>query len=77
MSIISKLSEAMKEVEKGTQHRGYYYKISDALTIMICGMLCNLQNISDIHEWSKAEPVRELLLTQVLQSVSLRRSCKV
>ena len=64
MSIISKLTEAMKEVEKGTQHRGYYYKISDALTIMICGMLCNLQNISDIHEWSKAEPVRELLLTQ-------------
>lgn len=64
MSIISKLTEAMKEVEKGAQHRGYYYKISDALTIMICGMLCNLQNISDIHEWSKAEPVRELLLTQ-------------
>ena len=64
MSIISKLSEAMKEVEKGTQHRGYYYKISDALTIMICGMLCNLQNISDIHEWSKAEPVRELLRKQ-------------
>ena len=64
MSIISKLSEAMKEVDAGTQHRGYYYKISDALTIMVCGMLCNIQNISDIHEWAKAEPVRDLLRKQ-------------
>ncbi len=64
MSILNKLSEAMQEVEKASEHIGYYYKVSDALTIMICGMLCNLQNISDIHAWSKAEPVRNFLLTQ-------------
>lgn len=63
MSILNKLSEAMQEVEDDTKHSGYYYKISDVLTIMICGMLCNLQNISDIHAWSKSEPeaFRELV----------------
>lgn len=64
MSILNKLSEAMQEVEERTDHAGYYYKISDVLTIMICGMLCNLQTISDIHEWSKAEQVKEFLLEQ-------------
>ena len=29
---------------------------------MICGTLCNLQNISDIREWATAEPVKEFLL---------------
>lgn len=64
MSILGRLSEEMQEVEKASAHAGYYYKISDALTIMICGMLCNLQNISDIHEWSKAESVKKFLLEQ-------------
>ncbi|MCD7904722.1 MAG: transposase family protein [Clostridiales bacterium] len=54
----------MKEIEKESGHRGYYYKVSDALTIMICGMLYNLQTISDIHEWSKSESIRELLLKE-------------
>lgn len=64
MSILSKLSEAMEDVGRTSVHTGYYYKVSDALTIMICGMLCNLQTISDIHEWSKAEPVRKFLHEQ-------------
>lgn len=64
MSILNKLTEAMQEVGKASEHIGYYYKVSDVLTIMICGMLCNLQNISDIHAWSKAEPVRNFLLEQ-------------
>lgn len=61
MSSFSKLQEKMKEMDKGSEYKGYYYKISDILTIMICGMLCNLQTIADIHEWAKAEPVREFL----------------
>lgn len=64
MDSFKKLQEKMKELEKESGHKGYYYKISDALTIMICGMLCNLQNISDIYEWSKAEPVREFLFKE-------------
>lgn len=64
MNSFSELQNKMREIDNDNPHNGYYYKISDALTIMICGMLCNLQNISDIYEWSKAEPVREFLLKE-------------
>lgn len=64
MDSFKKLQVKMVELEKESGHKGYYYKVSDVLTIMICGMLCNLQNISDIYEWSKAEPVREFLLQE-------------
>lgn len=55
------LQEQMEILESETEHKGYYYKISDALTIMICGMLCSLQNIADIYDWAQAEPVRDFL----------------
>ena len=64
MNSFENLQEKIKEIDKESGHKGYYYKISDALTIMICGMLCNLQNISDIYEWSKVEPVREFLFKE-------------
>lgn len=59
-----RLREKMTEVEKECGHKGYYFKISDALTIMICGMLCSLQNISDIYEWAKSEPARQFLFDE-------------
>ena len=46
------------ETEKGSNRQGYWYCISDALILMVCGMLCSLQTIEDIYEWSKAAPVR-------------------
>ena len=58
MGILGKLQEAMKEVEQEATHNGYWYCISDTLTILVCGMWCSLQTIDDIHEWSGAEPVR-------------------
>ncbi len=64
MNSFKRLQEKMIEVEKECEHNGYYYKISDALTIMICGMLCNLQNISDIYEWAKSEPAKQFLLEE-------------
>lgn len=64
MSILSELQGAMQEVEMETAHAGYYYRIADALTIMICGLLCNLQSISDIHAWSKSDPVKKFLFEQ-------------
>ena len=59
-----RLREKMTEVEKECERKGYYFKISDALTIMICGMLCGLQNISDIYEWAKSEPARQFLFDE-------------
>ena len=59
-----RLREKMTEVEKECEYKGYYFKISDALTIMICGMLCSLQNISDIYEWAKSEPTKQFLFDE-------------
>jgi predicted transposase YbfD/YdcC len=62
MKILNELQKAMEEVEKESEHKGYWYRIRDILTILICGMVCSLQTIDDIHEWSKSEPTRKLLL---------------
>lgn len=61
MNSFEKLQEKINKIESESNHNGYFYKVSDALTIMVCGMLCNLQNISDIYEWAKSEPIREFL----------------
>lgn len=59
---MKKLRTAIQELDK--DYHGYLYKISDMLTILICGALCSLQNISDIYEWSKAAPVKEFFLKE-------------
>ena len=61
MDAISGLQKMMKEAEKGSKHDGYWYSISEALIIMVCGMLCGLQTIDDIHEWAKAAPLQSFL----------------
>ena len=61
MSTIYGLKEMALEAEKGSQHQGYWYCISDSLIIMVCGMLCSLQTIDDIYEWSRAAPPRAFL----------------
>ena len=70
----------MIEAEKECDHKGYYYKISDVLTIMVCGMLCNLQSISDMYEWAKATPTQEFLKKEFniykLPSLQSYRICK-
>ena len=57
MSVLKKLEEEMREVESG-QRIGAFYHMAHVLTVMICGLLCNLQNISDIHRWATAESNR-------------------
>jgi len=61
MKILKELQKAMEDVEKDSEHNGYWYRLRDILTIMICGMLCSLQTIDDIHEWSRSTPTRILL----------------
>ena len=58
------LIEKLEELEKTSEHKAYYYRVSDSLTIMICGMLSSLQNISDIYNWAKEEPVRDFFYEQ-------------
>jgi len=59
MGIFEELREKMLDLERETKHEGYWYSVSGALIILVCGMLCRLQTIDDIHEWSKANPVRK------------------
>ena len=54
----------MEEVDEASGFKGYWFSISEALTIVVCGMLCGLRNVSDIHEWSKAAPVRNFMSTE-------------
>lgn len=61
MHIFGELQKAMRETEFDSIHHGYWYCISDVLTIIVCGMLCSLHTIDDIHEWSKFKPTRAFL----------------
>ena len=64
MDGIERLQEQLAVLEQETEHKGYYYRVTDALTIMICGMLCNLQSIADIYDWAQAEPVRDFMFRE-------------
>jgi len=64
MGILTELQEEMKGLEEGANHDGYWYSIGGTLTILVCGLLCGLQRIDDIHDWAKAAPTREFLKGQ-------------
>lgn len=64
MKITETLLESMRELEDKARHDGYWYSISEVLTIMVCGMLCHLQTIDDIHEWTQAEPTGRFFYEQ-------------
>jgi len=61
IGLFQELQEQMDEVDEASGFKGYWFSISDALIIAVCGMLCGLQNVSDVHEWSEAAPVRNFL----------------
>ena len=67
MEVFERLIEKMAELEKTSEHKAYYYRVSDSLTIMICGMLSSLQNISDIYDWAQEEPIQDFLYEQFAQ----------
>lgn len=64
MGIFEELQSEMKEIEESGKHEGYWYSISDVLTILVCGMLCRQQRIDDIHDWAKSTPTRMFLERQ-------------
>ena len=54
MGILHELQERMRGLENRCVHDGYWYRVSDALVVMICGLLCRQQKIDDIHDWAKS-----------------------
>ena len=65
MGILNELREEMRLLEDEASHDGYWYSISGVLTTLVCGMLCGLRQIDDIHDWAKASPVRAFFQQQV------------
>ena len=58
MGILSSLQEAMKELENESSYVGYWYSISEALIVLLCGLLCQQKSVSEIHEWTEASPTQ-------------------
>ena len=64
MNQFEQLQQQMIEVEAQSNHSGYFYRIRDILSSVVCGMLCGLETIDDIHEWTKARPTALFLNEQ-------------
>jgi len=64
MGILEELQLEMGKLEESSIHNGYWYSISEALIIMVSGLMCGLQRIDDIHDWAKSAPSRRFLEEQ-------------
>jgi predicted transposase YbfD/YdcC len=65
MEQLSALQKCMYEVEAASDFKGYWFRVSDVLSIVVCGMLCGLENMSEIYDWATAKPVRAFLAEQI------------
>lgn len=50
-----------EDVETTKEYDGYFYKITDAIAIVLLGSICGLKNISQIHQWASSDKVKEFL----------------
>ncbi len=58
------IKEYFSKVETEEEYEGYdgyYYSITDAITIMVLGSICGLKNVRQIHQWAVSGRVREFL----------------
>ena len=52
-----KLVEYFEEVETIQEYNGYFYRIPEAISIVVLGSICGLRNISQIHQWAESDKV--------------------
>lgn len=57
MNYLIKLQEMAREIETIEKYNGYYYKVSDVITILVVGLLCNLRSAHEIYQWSRSKTV--------------------
>ena len=57
MCIIEELKKAGETVE----YRGYYYKLSHIIEILILGLLCQMKTLKDIYLWAGSKHVKPML----------------
>ena len=61
MGILEKLQEEMKEVGSIVEYEGYFYSIHNTLIMLVCGLLCGLKEINEIHHWIDSKPTQVML----------------
>jgi predicted transposase YbfD/YdcC len=61
MDYLKKLQEMADEIETKERYRGYFYSVSDVVTILVVGLLCGLRTAHEIYQWSCAKAVREIV----------------
>jgi len=61
MNEIEMLRRQFGDVTTLHPHKGYYYRVKDALMIAILGNLCGLSDMKDIHQWAESPSVWEFL----------------
>lgn len=55
------IAQYFEDVETTKEYDGYFYKVTDAITIVLLGSICGLKNISQIHQWASSDRVKEFL----------------
>ena len=56
-----KIEEYFEELETEESYIGYYYSVSETITIAILGTFCGLRNMKQIQQWASDERIREFL----------------
>lgn len=49
---------SFEDVETVKEYDGYFYKVTDVITIVLLGSICGLKNISQIHQWPSSDRVK-------------------
>ena len=52
------LMNYFKELQIVGNHEGYRYSVSETAVIIVLGLLCGLENVSQIHQWASEERTR-------------------
>ena len=63
------MEEALEVLETEYSYDGYFYRIKDAVIIVILGSLCELQNAKKIHTWATSAQIGALALTLAQETV--------
>ncbi|MDR2580974.1 MAG: ISAs1 family transposase [Fibromonadaceae bacterium] len=56
-----KIEEYFEEVATENNYNGYFYSVSEAITIAILGTFCGLRNMKQIQRWASDERIRKFL----------------
>ncbi len=53
--------EYFEELETEEEYNGYYYSVSEAITLVILGSICGLRNVRQIWMWAKQDRISEII----------------